>query len=120
MKKASSKSPLKEPLLRLPGQSVDEQISHILNEKQLNYALLAFGFFLLAGVAWIQVLTCSQLNPWLLSAIAIVVIGYCAFRFWQTAKEVQRLRLARDGERAVAEQLDVLKGEGAIEKRKFG
>jgi hypothetical protein len=26
MNKAGSKSPLKEPLLRLPGQSIDEQI----------------------------------------------------------------------------------------------
>jgi hypothetical protein len=114
MKKGTSKSPLKEPLLRLPGQSIDEQISHILNEKQFNYALLAFGFFLLAGGAWIQVLTRSQFDPWIFSAIAIVVIGYCAFRVRQTAKEVQRLRMARDGERTVAEQLDVLKGKGAI------
>jgi Protein of unknown function DUF72 len=44
--RATSKSPLKEPLLRIPGQSIDEQINHILNEKQLNYALFAFGFFL--------------------------------------------------------------------------
>jgi hypothetical protein len=114
MKKASSRSPLMEPLLRLPGQSIDEQISHILNEKQFNYALLAFGFFLLAGGAWIQVITRSQFNPWIFSAIAIVVIAHCALRFWQTGKEVQRLKLARDGERTVAEQLGVLKGQGGI------
>jgi hypothetical protein len=92
MKKGTSKSPLKEPLLRLPGQSIDEQISRILNEKQFNYILLAFGFFLLAGGAWIQVLTGSQFDPWIFSAIAIVVIGYCAFRVRQTAKEVKRLK----------------------------
>jgi hypothetical protein len=37
MKKAAAKSPLKEPLLRLPGQSIDDQINHIVNERQLNY-----------------------------------------------------------------------------------
>ena len=114
MKKASSKSPLREPPLRLPGQSIDEQINRLLNEKQLNYALFAFGLFLLAVGAWIQVLTGSQLNPWLFSAVAVLVIGYCSFRIRQTGKEVQRLRLGRDGERTVAEQLDVLKEQGAV------
>jgi hypothetical protein len=114
MKKSTSKSPLREPLLRLPGQSIDDQINRLLNEKQFNYALFAFGFFLLAMGAWIQVFTHSQLNPWLLFAVAIVVIVYCAFAFRQTAKEVRRLKLGRDGERVVAEQLDVLKGQGAV------
>ena len=63
MKKVTSKSPLKEPLLRLPAQSIDEQIDRLLNDKQLNYALLALGCFLFAAVAWIQVLTGSPLNP---------------------------------------------------------
>jgi hypothetical protein len=114
MKKASSKSPLREPPLRLPGQSIDEQINRLLNEKQLNYALFAFGVFLLAVGAWVQALTGSQLNPWLFSAVAVLVIGYCARRIRQTGNEVRRLRLGRDGERTVAEQLDILKSQGAI------
>jgi len=77
MNKGTSKSPLKAPLLRLAGQSIDEQMKHILNEKQVNYALFAFGFFLLAGTAWIQVFTDCRLNPWIFSAVAILGIGYC-------------------------------------------
>jgi hypothetical protein len=112
--KASSKSPLKEPPLRLPGQSIDEQINHLLNEKQLNYMLLAFGFFLLALIGWIQSFNNSRLNPWLMSITAVPVVAYCSVRFWHTMKEIRRLRLGRDGERTVAEQLDVLKGQGAV------
>ena len=114
MKKANSKSPLREPPLRLPGQSIDEQINHLLNEKQLNYMLLAFGFFLLALIGWIQSFNNSRLNPWLMSITAVPVVAYCAVRLWQTMKEIKRLRLGRDGERAVAEQLDVLKAQGAV------
>ena len=114
MKKAASKSPLKEPLLRLPGQSIDEQMDRLFNEKLLNYGLFAFAFFLLVLISWIQALNQSQLNPWLMSIVAAPVIAYCGFRFWRTAKEIKRLRLGRDGERAVAEQLDVLKQQGAI------
>ena len=114
MKKATSKSPLKEPLLRLPGQSIDEQIDRLFNEKLLNYLLFALVFFLLALFGWIQALNQSRLNPWLMSIVAAPVIAYCVFRFWQTVKEIKRLKLGRDGERAVAEQLDVLKRQGAI------
>jgi hypothetical protein len=114
MKKATTRSPLREPLLRLPGQSIDEQMDRLFNEKLLNYALFAFGFCLLALISWIQALNKSRLNPWLMSIVAVPVVGYCAFRFWQTVKEIKQLRLGRDGERAVAEQLDVLKRQGAI------
>ncbi|MGA2318274.1 MAG: nuclease-related domain-containing protein [Thermodesulfobacteriota bacterium] len=114
MKKASSKSPLKEPLLRLPGQSIDEQMDRLFDEKLLSYLLFALVFFLLASFGWIQALNQSRLNPWFMSIVAAPVIAYCAFRIWQTMKEVKRLKLGRDGERAVAEQLDVLKRQGAI------
>jgi hypothetical protein len=66
MKKATSKSPLKEPLLRLPGQSIDEQMDRLFNEKLLNYLLFALVFFLLASVGWIQAINQSRLNPLLI------------------------------------------------------
>ena len=113
MKKASSKSPLREPPLRLPGQSIDEQIIRLSNGKLLNYLLFALVFFLLASIGWVQALNQSRINPWFMSIVAAPVIAYCAFRFWYTAKEIKRLKLGRDGERAVAEQLDVLKQQGA-------
>jgi hypothetical protein len=49
-----------------------------------------------------------------MSVVAAPVIGFCAFGFWRTVKAIKQLKLGRDGERAVAEQLDVLKGEGAV------
>ncbi len=114
MKKRISKSPLKEPLLRLPGQSIDEQMDRLFKEKVMNYALFALCFFLLAMFAWIQAFSQSRINPWLMSIVAAPVFAYCAVRFWQSAKEMKRLRLGRDGERAVAEQLDTVKKQGAI------
>ena len=114
MKKATSKSPIKEPPLRLPGQSIDEQINRLSNGKLLNYLLFALVFFLLASVGWVQTFNQSRINPWLMSVVAAPVICYCAFGFLQTVKEIKRLKLGRDGERAVAEQLDVLKRQGAI------
>jgi hypothetical protein len=114
MKKATSRSPIKEPLLRLPGQSIDEQINRLFNEKLLNYLLIILVFFLFTLISWIQALNHSPLNPCLMSIVAIPVIAYCAFRFWKALKESKQLRLGRDGERAVAEQLDVLKRQGAV------
>jgi hypothetical protein len=114
MKKTISKSPLKEPLLRLPGQSIDEQMDQLFRDKVMNYALFALCFILLAMFAWIQAFNEYRINPWLMSIVAGPVIAYCAVRFWQSAKEIKRLRLGRDGERAVAEQLAIVKTQGAI------
>jgi len=114
MKKANSKSPLREPPLRLPGQSIDEQINRLSTGKLVNYLLFALVFFLLASIGWVQALNQSRINPWLMSIVAAPVISYCAFQFFQTVKKIKRLRLGRNGERAVAEQLDILKGQGAI------
>jgi len=114
VRKAGSKSPLREPPLRLPGQSIDERINRLSNGKLLNYLLFVLVFFLLASIGWVQALNQSRINPWLMSIVAAPVISYCAFQFCQTVKEIKRLRLGRNGERAVAEQLDILKGQGAI------
>jgi hypothetical protein len=114
MKKAAIRSPLKEPLLRLPGQSIDEQMHRLFNEKLLSYGLFVLVFFLLGSFSWIQALNRSQINPWLMSIVAAPVIAYYALRLWQTVKQLKNLKLGRDGERAVAEQLDVLKGQGAV------
>jgi hypothetical protein len=114
MKKATSKSPLKEPLLRLPGQSIDEEMHRLFNDKIVTHLVFALVLFLLASFSWIQALGHSPLNPWLMSVTAAPVISYCVFRVWQAFKEMGRLRLGREGEKAVAEQLDILKRQGAI------
>jgi hypothetical protein len=114
VKKVRSKSPLREPPLRLPGQSIDEQINRLSTGKLLNYLLFALVFLILASVGWIQALNQSRLNPWLMSVVAVPVIVYCVFGFWRTVEEIKQLKLGRDGERAVAEQLDVLKQQGAV------
>jgi hypothetical protein len=63
MKKATFRSPSREPLLRLPGQSIDEQMHRLFNEKLVDYLLVALGFCILALISWIQALMQSQLNP---------------------------------------------------------
>jgi hypothetical protein len=114
MNRKKSRSPLKDPLLRLPGQSIDEQIHDFFNDKLLSYILFGFVLLIFALLSWMQVIMKSPLNPWLMSIVAAPMIVYCAFRVWQGAKRLKRMRLGRDGERAVAEQLDVLKRQGAI------
>jgi hypothetical protein len=49
MKKTKTKSPLKEPLLRLPGKSIDEEMNRLSNEKLFNSVLVELVFFFLAS-----------------------------------------------------------------------
>ncbi len=69
MKKAGSKSPLKEPLLRLPGQSIDERMHRLFGDKLVSYVLFALVFFLLASLTSIQALSHSQPSPWIMTVM---------------------------------------------------
>jgi hypothetical protein len=75
MKKTKTKSPLKEPLLRLPGKSIDEEMNRLSNEKLFNSVLVELVFFFLDSFSWIQMLGRSPLNPWIISFVAAPIIG---------------------------------------------
>ena len=74
MKKAMAKSPIKEPLLRLPGQSIDEEMHRLFNEKLIDSILVALVFFILALFSWIQKIGKSLLDPRIISFVAASVI----------------------------------------------
>ncbi len=52
--------------------------------------------------------------PWVMTAVAALILGYSIYRLARFRKQLSALRLGRDGERAVAESLDELKAAGAV------
>jgi hypothetical protein len=112
-KRTPTRSPLSDRPLRLPGQSVQEEIDRVVDDALVGPILFAAGFTGLALAGWIQVLSGKPPNPWLLSLVAAISLAYAAISIVRARKRLSSLRLARDGERIVAEQLDALKQEGA-------
>src|SRR5690606_19662819 len=66
------------------------------------------GLFMLglAAFEWLHVLMDMPPSPKLITAIAIPIVFYCAFRLFRITRRIHLLKLGRDGERAVGQYLD--------------
>lgn len=107
-----TRSPLTAPPLRNPGQSLDEEIARILDEEVAGY-LFAAVWLLLATLAewgrwWFQ----FPPQPVPVTLVAVAFAAYVARKLFVLRREVRRLRLARDGEKAVGQYLDSLRANG--------
>ncbi len=108
----ASQSPLKAKPLRVPGQSLDEQIDRLVNDHFMGYFLAAAFLAMIAGMEWFAYLRHTPRYPMLYSAMATVAIGIATWRFFAIRGEVRRLRLGRDGERSVGQFLERLREGG--------
>lgn len=106
------RSPLADKPMHLPGQSLDEMIRSK-EEEMLEFFIYGFGFVLVAIIAWYQWLTSFPLNPFVGTFVALMIGIYCAYRIIRIRNSIRLYKLGRDGEIIVAEQLDVVKQQGA-------
>jgi hypothetical protein len=115
MAKLARRSPLKAKPLRLAGQSVQDEIDHWFDDVLNDHLVLLLGGFAVWSTA---------LVTWLFPAprftfFVMVSVAFAAMLAWSVPKvvkarrKIQRLRLGRDGERAVAECLDLVRHDGA-------
>jgi len=107
-------SPLKEIPLRVPGQSLQDEIDRLSSDEMttyVTYAAAAFGFIMYEWVRW---LLNPPPNPWLVTVVGGAVIAYSIRRLVKGKERLRLLKMGRDGERAVAEALDKLRGKGAL------
>jgi Nuclease-related domain len=108
----STKSPLKGKPLRLPGQSLDEEIDYWLNDRFVDYAAVAGCLLVIAALEWIAYLAKLPRYPILYSVVAASAIGVAMWRFFEVREKIRQLRLGRDGERAVGQFLERLRDGG--------
>ena len=106
------RSPIKDKPLRLPGQSLDEERRAIWEDKIDVWAMLAVVFFVLAAFEWFRYFRPMPPQPWPVTLIAIGVIGFVAQRILRLRPKIRALRQGAEGERAVGQFLDRLRGDG--------
>ena len=111
---AEKASPLRERQLHVPGQSLDETINRLWDDRGLAYFTYALGFTTIATVEWIRWFSPAKSPPWLITGFTLLLVAFCAVGIFRVRRQSQRLKLGRDGERAVAEVLDGLRAEGCI------
>jgi hypothetical protein len=107
------RSPLRDPPLRVPGQSVQESIDQAMLNGLLPILLAPVLVTAMAVNEWVAVWRHSPRMPWLYSFMAAIAIGLAAIRFRAIRIEAKRLRLGRDGERSVGQLLEGLRVNGA-------
>jgi hypothetical protein len=107
-KQIDSRSPLKDRPLRLPGQSVQDEIDDILDDEFLHAILIATVFIIIAMYDWIYALFNAPRNPWVTTLICCIALGYSINKGYRAYKKILPLKLGRDGERIVAEQHDIV------------
>jgi len=113
MESTGSRSPLKDRPLRLPGQSVQDELEELLLDKLLPYFLFVVFLGLITGMEWVAVWRHLPRQPWLYTGMTVIAMGVCGWKFLRAKQRIANLRLGRDGERTVAEWLDRLRARGA-------
>ncbi len=111
--KLELRSPLKDKTLRYPGQSVDDDIrktSERFDEDLLALSLLIFLLFVESMQWFLKAPTFVMIT--VTTALLFFALIFYVPRMVRGRRKIQRLKRARDGERAVAECLDLLRDDG--------
>jgi hypothetical protein len=92
--------------LRVPGQSLQDQLIDNVFDTVVGPALIALLLVVIATLEWFRHLFKLPPTPWVFTIIAVVAIAWAAVRVRRGFATAERLRLGRDGERAVAHYLE--------------
>lgn len=107
-----SKSPIKDKPLRLPGQSLEEERRKLYEDRLETPFVLALCFTLIAGLDWWRELADVAPSPRTFTFAAILLIVFTAWRFWKTVPRIRAIKQGIEGEKAVGQYLERLRGEG--------
>ena len=102
-------SPLKDPPLHNPGQSLDARLDELRDRKILLPIITAVFLILLAGLEWLRWYSDTLPQPRVYSFLAIGYAIYVASTIRRSWAHLQAIKLGRDGERAVGQYLEQLR-----------
>lgn len=106
------KSPLKAAPLHNPGQSLDEEIQRVLDDKFAPYAFYMVASIVFALMEWWRWYLNLPPKPLVYTAMAIIISPFCIWKLIKIRRQLKNLRLGRDGERAVGQYLEELRVKG--------
>jgi hypothetical protein len=103
-----TKSPLKAPSLRVPGESIDAQLGEVEYDEIISPLALALFLALLAALEWYRYLSHQPPSPWTFTAAAIIGVAWAVWRAVLEPKaldafiERQPIALSHDQVRAMS------------------
>jgi energy-coupling factor transporter transmembrane protein EcfT len=105
-------SPLKDNPLRNPGQSLDEELQRLFEEDVHTWLLILILPLVFTAYEWWRSIFNSPPQPLLFLLLSIPVSGYAFFKLYVLVLKMRRLKMARDGEKAVGQYLSDLREKG--------
>lgn len=103
--KARSRSPLREAPVRNPVESTERYIDKLINDDAMFYAVVGIVMIVLAVLERFKFVLDLPPSPGTVTAISVVVVAFCSFRFFQIKKKLAPLLLGRDGEKLVGQRI---------------
>jgi hypothetical protein len=110
---AKGKSPLKDPPLRNPGQSLDEEIHRVIEDQADPYITAVLALWAIAFIEWVGAWRALPRQPLLFACLALAGTIWLVWHVIRLRRHVRRLKQGRDGERVVGQFLDGLREAGA-------
>lgn len=107
------KSPLKHKPLRYAGQSLDEEITRIFDDKLTMYILAPTLLLVITLLEWYRWYFNMPPTPWTATIMLLIAIIYSIYKIIPLRKKIALMRLGSDGEKEVAEHLEKLRSMGA-------
>lgn len=107
-KKQDKRSPLKAPPLRNPGQSLDEEISRIINDEAFVHIMLAMFALVFTLMEWWRWYFKVPQYPIIITIITAFIWAYVFRKLLLTKRKLHTLKQGRDGEKAVGQYLEVI------------
>lgn len=104
-RKAAKRSPVKPKPLHSPGESVQQEIDSLVDDKILSYLLGGTLMLVLAFAEWVRWFRPYPPQPIPMTVFAILFAGYCIFRVIRYRRKIRALRLGLEGEKAVGQFL---------------
>lgn len=105
-------SPIKQKPLRLPGQSIDEQIDELLEGKAMMYIFVTVFVVVLAIMEWFRWYREIPYTPKIYTAVAIAIASFSLYKCIKIFRKVINLKQGREGERHVGQSLEKLEKRG--------
>lgn len=112
-RKKKARSPLKDKPLRNPGQSLDEELDLIRSDKFVGWFMISAMCIILTCLEWWRWYMEIPPAPITMTIVSAVIVAFAAFRVVALAKQYRRIKLGRDGEKAVGQYLERLRENGA-------
>ncbi|UYN89146.1 MAG: NERD domain-containing protein [Anaerolineales bacterium] len=111
-KKKRPKSPLREQPLRHAGQSLQDEINRVLDEKVFFDLTFVTAIIVVTGFQWYLYFYPQTKPPIAVTILTAVICTFLIFRMLRSLRAVKQLKLGRHGERIVAEVLEELRVRG--------